>query len=149
MSPEAEPLHAGHDRLDGEERGPFVDRHALVIVGRRDRLESVPVIACNVVDQHREVPEFGLRSGDRGLQRRHIAHVADAPPRRRVPGRNELLRELAAGALGDVDEGDMRTLLGEGADDRRTDSGGAAGDEDGAAAQARILRAATGGSGRR
>jgi hypothetical protein len=134
--PKPEALHARHHRLDGEQRRPLVDGHAVVVVRGRDRLERVAVVARHVVDQHREVAELGGRVGDGRLQRADVAHVAGAPPRRGVAGLGDLLGQRGAGLLGDVDKGHARTLRAESTDDGRADAAAAAGDEHRAAAQA-------------
>jgi hypothetical protein len=107
----------------------------VVVVLGGDLLQRVPVVAGHVVDQHGEVAQRLGCIGDRGLQRRHVAHITAAPPER---GRAEPLRERAARGLIDVDERHARTLRDEGFDHRRTDAAAPAGDENRPVFQARI-----------
>src|SRR4029077_9363942 len=68
----------------------------------------------------------------------HVAHVALAVDWRGMAGGGDLLNERRRGGIVDVDEGDLRSLLGEILDDRGADARAAAGDEDDAVAKAGI-----------
>src|SRR5450830_131826 len=132
-------LHAGQDRLAGEEHGTLVDGDALVPVFQRDLFRLVALVVGGVVDEDVEVAHLRRQLGDGGLQRRDVGDVAVAVHRGRVAGRLDALDQRQAGLLCDVHEGDDRALLCVCLDNGFTDAGATARDEYALAAQAAEL----------
>src|SRR5262245_25473228 len=136
--PAARADHRRRHRLDHEELVAQIDRHHLVPEFRRDRIPGVTIVARGVVDQRAPRAERRLDRGHRALERGHVAQVAGHEQRLGVAGGGERVGERAALGLGDVEEGDARSLRGELRDQRGTDPRAAAGDQHDAAVETRV-----------
>ena len=126
-------LHHRRDRLHGEELMAQIDRHALVPVVGGDALDRMALVMGSVVDQDRDRSVGVGRFASIGVSLRASMsrRSQGRNSRRRVTVRLDLrLTSASLGSLRDVDEGDLGALGREPADDRGTDAGAAAGDED-------------------
>nr|CBA30586.1 hypothetical protein Csp_C24290 [Curvibacter putative symbiont of Hydra magnipapillata] len=89
----------------------------------------MPVIAGDVVHQHREIAERLRSIRSRGLKGSDIAHITGAPPNLCTDGGHQFFCQLAAFVFRNIHEGHMSTLLSKCRHDGGTNPSSATGNE--------------------
>ena len=102
--------HVGGDRLGREKHVAKVGRDALVVIGGRHLSPAVPIVARRVVDENAGRTQRAFQPREGVAQRRHVAQVARLESHARRA--RQLLGERASALRVDVDEADVRTLVG-------------------------------------
>ena len=129
IAPPPKFAHRAARDLRGEELVLEVERHRAVPVLLAHFVRRLALVVGGVVDEHGDRPHALPDLLHRRFERGDVGQIAMEKERRGMRGadlRDELLGRLD----GDVDEGDIGLLLGEGLDHRRADARSAAGDED-------------------
>jgi len=124
--------------LDRKKLRAQIDGDGFVPIFRRDFFDGVALVIGGVVDQDVDGTEGVEDLLDRGLKSGDVAKVAGKVKRSWTALGDEVVDEPMRRFVLNVEEGDTGTLMRKMADKGFADTGGAAGDEDCAVAEARV-----------
>ena len=133
-------LHRRHHRLGGEELVAEIDVHPLVPIGGRDVGDRVAIVVAGIVDQHVHAAQRFLHVGEHPRDRVEVGQVQPAEQRHMRRACAQPLDQRQRFGLGNVDEGDLRTLPYERLDQPRADPRSATGHDHAPTAQRGVDR---------